>query len=80
MTDASGPAYYSLLLSSRFRKDDRLLYCSNIATNIVESLPGIWGKWGEGRRYWLVHELDSAFVIICGELQSNHFIDGGGEF
>ena len=22
--------------------------CSNIATNIVESLPGIWGKWGKG--------------------------------
>ena len=46
MTDANGPAYCSLFLSSRFRKDNCLLYCSNIATNIVESLPGIWGNGG----------------------------------
>ena len=44
MTDASGPAY---ILPSRFRKDDRMLY-SNIATNIVESLPGIWGNKEKG--------------------------------
>ena len=41
MTDACGPAY---ILPSRFRKDDRMLY----ATNIVESLPGIWGNWEMG--------------------------------
>ena len=28
----------------------------------------------------LFHELDSAFVIICEELQSKHFKVGGGEF
>ena len=29
-----------------------------------------------GRRQWLAHELESALVIICGELQSKHFIGG----
>ena len=46
---------------------------SNIATNIVVSLPG-------RRRQWLVYELEGALVIIFGELQSKHFICGGGEF
>ena len=40
---------------------EKILVCfSNIATNIVESLPGILGKGGG-----LVHELECALVIIC---------------
>ena len=43
---------------------EKILVCfSNIATSIVESLPGIWGKGG--RRQWLVHELEGALKIIC---------------
>ena len=37
----------------------------------------VFGERGE-RRQWLVHELESALVVICGELQSKHFIGGGG--
>ena len=36
------------------------------------------GKLGKGGV--LVHELGSAFMIICGEFQSKHFKGGGGEF
>ena len=42
MTHASGPAHCSLSYVS-----EKIIVCfSNIATNIVESLPGIWRKGG----------------------------------
>ena len=35
--------------------------------------------WGGEAEIMLVHELGSAFVIICGELQSKHLKGGDGE-
>ena len=63
--------YTAICYSLHF--SEKMIVCySNITTNILESLPGIWGKGGV-KRQWLVHELESALVIICGELQSNYW-------
>ena len=60
MTDASGPAHGSLTDSLAFQ-NKRIECKSIIATNIVESLPGVWGKgWGE----WLFYELEGVLVIV----------------
>ena len=47
MTDASGPAYCSMLLPSRFRKDDRMLYVAILQQTYVSPYQA-FGKMGGG--------------------------------